>query len=195
MPKPCEPGYVKDVNGNCVKKPCSGNPVENPAITSSGGSGKKGGTFGCTRADPNHICEGIQGQKLHDGMDISAAPNSNIYAMYTGTVIDIRNTFIPGQQKKDSFGNYVKIKSEINGQTITLKFNHLNTVSVIKGQTINVGDVMGLSGTTGNAGGKSIIPHVHLQVYNSNSSSINPQNFLTTKFDSNFNPINNTNCN
>lgn len=191
----CDPGYIKDANGNCVKKPCSGNPVENPEITSSGGSGKKGGTFGCTRSHPNRICNEIQGQKLHDGMDISAAPNSKIYAMYSGTVIEIRNTFASGQQKKDSYGNYVKIKSVIDGQTVTLKFNHLNTVSVIKGQTINAGDIMGLSGTTGNAGGKGIIPHVHIQAYNSNLTSINPQNFLTTKFDSNYNPININNCN
>lgn len=54
---------------------------------------------------------------------------------------------------------------------------------------------MGLSGTTGNAGGKGIIPHIHIRALNANSSSIDPQNFLNTKFDANQNPINSTNCN
>jgi hypothetical protein len=191
----CSDGYIRDNNGNCIKKPCSGNPINNPEIASSGGSGKKGGTYGCTRSSPTRICGGVQGKKKHDGIDITATPNSNVHAMYSGTVVDLRNSFAPGQQQKDSYGNYVTIKSTINGQIVFLKFNHLNIVSVVKNQFLNVGDIMGLSGTTGNAGGKGIIPHIHIRALNANSSSIDPQNFLNTKFDANQNPINSTNCN
>ena len=75
---------------------------------------------------------------------------------------------------------------------------HLNNVSVAVGQKINVGDVIDLTGNTGNANNPKakvkVIPHIHLQVFNSNwSESLDPQDFLTTKFDSDYNPISN-NC-
>ncbi len=52
----CAEGYVKDSNNRCVKKPCVGDPVKNPKIVSSGKSGKKGGTFGCTRSNWKRLC-------------------------------------------------------------------------------------------------------------------------------------------
>ena len=55
---------------------------------------------------------------------------------------------------------------------------------------------IGLTGNTGNANSpeEDTIPHIHLQVFNSNwSESLDPQDFLTTKFDSDYNPISN-NC-
>jgi hypothetical protein len=54
---------------------------------------------------------------------------------------------------------------------------------------------MGLSATSSNAGGKGIIPHIHIRALNADSSSIDPQIFLSTKLDANQNPINSTNCN
>ena len=186
---------VKDSSGNCVKKPCVGDPVANVEIVSSGSSGKKGGTFGCTRTD-NTICEGVSGKKYHNGLDIHAPVNQNAFAMYSGTISSIRNTFSPGEYKKDSYGNFIVITTVIDGITYNIKYNHLNTVSVIQGQRINSGDIIGLTGNTGNANSPTseIIPHIHLQVFNSNwSQSLNPEDFLKTKFDSNHNAISN-NC-
>jgi len=178
-----------------TSKPCPGNPVKNPEIVSSGASGKKGGTFGCTRAD-NTTCGGVYGRKKHDGLDIKADVNENAFAMYSGTISSIRNTFSPGEYKKDSYGNFVVITTVINGITYNIKYNHLNSVSVVKGQTIKVGDIIGLTGNTGNANppNSKVIPHIHLQVFNSNwSQSLNPEIYLQTKFDSNYNAISN-NC-
>lgn len=57
-----------------------------------------------------------------------------------------------------------------------------------------MGDIIGLSGNTGNAADTEVIPHIHIQVFNSNwSQSLDPEDFLQTKFDSNYNPISN-NC-
>ena len=176
-------------------KPCAGDPVINPEIVSSGSSGKKGGTFGCTRT-ANATCGGVSGKKNHNGLDIKANVNENAFAMYSGTISSIRNTFSPGQYKKSSYGNFVIITTVINGSTYNIKYNHLNSVSVTQGQTINAGDIIGLSGNTGNANPPTgtVIPHIHLQVFNSNwSQSLDPEDILTTKFDSNYNPISN-NC-
>jgi len=174
-------------------KPCAGDPVINPEIVSSGSSGKKGGTFGCTRTDKT-TCGGVYGKKNHSGLDVKANVNENAFAMYSGTISSIRNTFSPGKYKGNSYGNFVVITTVINGSTYNIKYNHLNSVSVTQGQTINVGDIIGLTGNTGNAADPDVIPHIHLQVFNSNwSQSLDPEDFLTTKFDSNYNPISN-NC-
>lgn len=175
--------------------PCPGDPVPNPEITSSGPSGKRGGTFGCTRSDQT-VCDGVSGKKRHDGLDINAEINSPLYATHSGKVQDIRNSFSYGEYKNSSYGNYITIQTTVNGKTYFMKYNHLNRVDVIKGQNVSVGDVIGLNGNTGNANPpiNPPIPHIHIQVYDSNWKSINPINFLTTKFDSNFNPIT-KNCN
>lgn len=177
-------------------KPCAGDPVANPEIVSSGSSGKKGGTFGCTRT-ANTSCGGVYGKKNHDGLDIKAGVNKSVFAMYSGTISSIRNTFSPGEYKQNSYGNFVVITTVINGVTRNIKYNPLNNVSVTQGP-INVGDIIGLTGNTGNANNPKakvkVIPHIHLQVFNSNwSQSLDPEDYLKTKFDSNYNPISN-NC-
>lgn len=173
--------YLNDLN-----KPCAGDPIKNPSITSSGLSGKRGGTFGCTISDPSYSCDGVKGKKQHDGLDITALPNSSLYAMYGGVVIDVKNSFPPGKYVYGKYGNYRTVLSEINGQVVKLKYNHLNSISVYIGQSVSTGQIIGLTGTTGNVKG-NVIPHVHIQTFNSNGVSINPIEFLATKFDSNYN--------
>lgn len=191
----CDDGFVRDIQGNCVKKPCEGDPVSTPEIASSGASGKRGGTFGCTRVDSRKSCEGRAGEKKHDGLDVKVEPNSYLFSMYTGTVTNIRNSFDPGEYKKDSYGNFITITSTINGTTYSIKYNHLNNVNVEVGQTVTVGEILGLTGNTGNAAARGVVPHIHIQIYNSNfSQSLNPEDFLNTKFDENQNPIKND-CN
>jgi murein DD-endopeptidase MepM/ murein hydrolase activator NlpD len=171
------------------KKPCPGDPVPNPKIVSSGASGKQGGTFGCTRQGGDNCQPPFD--KRHDGMDIEAIPGSNTFAMYSGRVTNIRNTFSPGQYLRNSYGNYVIIRFVSGSNTFSLKYNHLNQVDVEEGQSVNTGDVIGTAGNTGNAASSGVTPHIHLQVFNSSWESIDPSDFLTTKFDNNYNPISN----
>lgn len=189
----CPKGMVENNSGKCVKKPCVGDPVANVEIASSGKSGKKGGTFGCTRKDSRVTCGGIKGDRKHSGLDVKAAINTNTFSMYDGKVSDIRNSFSPGQYKNGSLGNYIQVTTRINGETVFIKYNHLNQVNVKKGDIIKAGDVIGLNGNTGNANppDDDIIPHIHFQVFNTQWESINPLDFLTTKFDNEFNPISN----
>jgi murein DD-endopeptidase MepM/ murein hydrolase activator NlpD len=169
--------------------------VKDPQIASSGVSGKKGGTYGCTRINPNSSCHNVRGLQYHDGLDIKAVSNSNLYSMCDGEVVSVRNSFAPGQYKFRSFGNFVVVRSQINGNTVYIKFNHLNSVSVSKGQLVSAGDLLGLSGTTGNAAAKGVTPHVHIEVFDSSWNTLNPQDYLTTQFDSNYNAISSSNCN
>ena len=197
--KDCE-GNQPDYENYDPEKPCSdcdgGNPLMNMEITSSGASGKEGGTFGCTRN--GDICEGIVGKKNHDGLDLSADTNTTVFATHSGKVQSIRDTFDAGEYEENSYGNFVIIKTEINNETHYIKFNHLNEVSVAKDDVINIGDVIGLSGNTGNANPPPPqtppTPHVHMQVFDSNWGSLNPLDFVFTTFDEDFESIEN-NCN
>lgn len=184
----CTEGMVENSSGKCVKKPCVGDPVANVEIAPSR-LGKKGGTFGCTRKDWEETCGGVKGDKYHSGLDVKAEVNTNTFSMYDGKVSDIRNSFAPGEYKRKSLGNYILVTTKINGETVFIKYNHLNEVHVKIGDRIKAGDIIGLNGNTGNAADDDIIPHIHLQVFNTKWKSINPSDFLTTKFDNEFNPI------
>lgn len=185
----CPLGQVEDNSGKCVKKPCKGDPVANVEIAPSR-LGKKGGTFGCTRKDWEETCGGVKGDRKHSGLDIKAEVNTNTFSMYDGKVSDIRNSFAPGEYKRKSLGNYILVTTKINGETVFIKYNHLNEVHVKIGDIIKAGDIIGLNGNTGNAAkDDDIVPHIHLQVFNTQWESINPLDFITTKFDNEFNPI------
>ena len=164
-------------------------------ITSSGASGKGGGTFGCTRN--GDICNGTIGKKWHDGLDLTADPSTNVFATHAGKVHSIRDTFAAGEYQENSYGNYVIIETQIEGETHFIKFNHLDEVSVVKDVLINIGDVIGLAGNTGNANPPPPqtppAPHVHMQVFDSDWESLNPMNFVKAEFDENFETT--TNCN
>jgi len=159
--------------------PCLGDPVESPEIAPAGGWNEWGGQFGYTR---------YGGNTFHDGTDIKADINSNLSAMHGGTVTDLRNSFDPGEYRPDSYGNYARIKSTINGDTIYLRYNHLNTVSVEVGDTISAGDIIGKSGNTGNAqtrGNIKVIPHVHIRarkVVNGQETKVDPEDYMATTF-------------
>lgn len=70
--------------------------------------------------------------------------------MYEGTVTDIKKPFLPGQYKFRSCGNYVTVRSVINGQTVFLKYNHMDGVnsSLVVGSTIAQGAYIGITGVT-----------------------------------------------
>lgn len=190
----CPEGKTEDLDGKCVDKPCDGDPVPSPQIVSSGSSGRKGGTFGCTRSNINKTCGGVRGKKNHDGIDIKAEVDTPTFSMYQGKVHSIRNTFSAGKYKKNSYGNYIIIKSTVDSKTVYIRYNHLNKVSVEKDDEIYLGQIIGLNGNTGNAAARGVTSHIHIQILDSNWKSINPADYLKTKFDSEYKPISN-NCN
>ena len=137
-------------------QPCPGDPLKFMSIAPSSAGNYRGGTYGNTRSG---------GTQFHDGVDIASPRNANLYSMYDGTVTDMRKSFLPGQYGRKSYGNYITIKSVINGNTVYLKYNHLEFVSsgLMIGSALAQGAYMGITGNTGNAAKPGIIPHVHIQ--------------------------------
>jgi hypothetical protein len=178
--------------------PCPGDPIKSPTICPSSIGNKAGGTYGCTRNNPEKTCEGYIGKKKHGGLDIQGKVNDHVYNMHSGKVISFRNTFGNVEYKKDSLGNFVEIESVVNGQVIRIKYCHLANVPQYGiGQIINQGIMIGDIGRSGNAGDPNVKTHLHLQTKQKNGTiwqPSNPINYLNTTFNSNFMPLT-TNCN
>jgi len=110
-------------------------------------------------------CKGCS--SYHEGVDMVPGDKAAIFSASTG-IVTKRND---GTNGYDSFGNVVVITSKINGHTVTFTYAHMTTGSsaLVLGQSVDVGDFIGLVGETGEATG----PHLHFEV-NVDGTTIDP---------------------
>jgi len=109
----------------------------------------------------------------HRGVDIISAYGTPIRAMADGTVVDYLawNEDL-GKENVYSWGNYVKID---HGNGYTTLYAHMsNHPSVVTGQWVSQGQIIGYVGSTGN----SSTNHLHLEVAYNNALQ-NPIIYLT----------------
>jgi len=119
-------------------------PVDSRYITSTVGGRTSPGGVGSTN---------------HKGTDIGRVGyTSPIYAAKAGTVIV--------SQYSSSYGNYVVIS---HGSGNTTLYGHMSSRKVEVGQYVLQGDVIGITGSTGNSTG----PHLHFEI-TENGVRINP---------------------
>lgn len=93
---------------------------------------------------------------FHYGTDFRASIGTSVMAMTSGVVLGTGDTDV--DCKGASFGKWVFIKYN-NG--LSSIYGHLSVIIAKKGQVVNVGDVVALSGNTGS----STAPHLHVAVY------------------------------
>lgn len=99
------------------------------------------------------------GSTNHKGTDIGRVGyTSSVYASKAGTVIV--------SQYSSSYGNYVVIS---HGSGNTTLYAHMSSRKVSVGDYVNQGDVIGITGSTGNSTG----PHLHFEV-TENGVRVNP---------------------
>ena len=119
-------------------------PVDSRYITSTMGGRTSPGGIGSTN---------------HKGTDIGRVGyTSSVYASKAGTVII--------SQYSSSYGNYVVIS---HGSGNTTLYAHMSSRKVEVGQYVNQGDVIGITGSTGNSTG----PHLHFEI-TENGVRVNP---------------------
>ncbi len=87
--------------------------------------------------------------QFHKGIDFRAVTGTRVYASKGGRVI------FAG--RKGGYGKIVGIEHEGN---FTTWYGHLSRIRVKRGQTVNQGKVIGLSGNTGISTG----PHLHFEI-------------------------------
>lgn len=101
-------------------------------------------------------------REFHNGLDIAAPKNTNIYAAADGTIV-----------KCEWYGGYGNCVIINHGGGIMSLYGHCNSLNVKNGQTVKAGDVIAYVGTTGQSTGY----HLHFTVYE-NGTAVNPWNYL-----------------
>lgn len=108
-------------------------------------------------------------QAVHQGQDFLPGNGAPIYAIAAGTVIK-------HQESGSTWGNYVVIQHQIDGQTVTSLYSHMQPGSsaLNPGDQVQAGQFVGLTGTTGavtapvlhlemTVGGAKVDPYSYLQ--------------------------------
>tara|TARA_R110002126_G_scaffold97803_1_gene227572 strand:- start:33557 stop:34921 length:1365 start_codon:yes stop_codon:yes gene_type:complete len=181
----CPTGYTGDANGNCVKKPCVGDPVTNPEIAPQTNSGIEGGMHDtCARRNIKYSCKGVRGRKWHNGVDLKNPQGAPIYAVYDGTATI--HTQRDDEGNLSGAGYYSAIVSNVNGKIVRMVYFHLQDDNRVTGQ-VKAGDIIGYQGNSGNLKNGIeqgyTISHVHIKTQE-NGKNVNPLLHLKTTIDS-----------
>ena len=89
----------------------------------------------------------------HDGLDLVGIDSKEIHSTVNGTV-EVAGWENPSNHSQ-GFGQYVRIKQ--TGSDDRYYYGHMSSVKVKVGQTVKIGDVIGIEGSTG----KSTGSHCH----------------------------------
>jgi murein DD-endopeptidase MepM/ murein hydrolase activator NlpD len=124
-----------------------------------------------TRRRPNHA-----------GVDTSSGRGSPVYAMASGTVIDVNNTCQEGNRSCGGrYGRRVFIR---HNDIFTTRYAHLQSVTVSNGQSVQQGDIIGYEGNTGDSTGS----HLHSEI-RKNGTPVNPERYWNRRLDDNGNIV------
>jgi len=99
---------------------------------------------------------------IHTGIDLRGEIGEPVHATAAGKVS------IAGRE--GGYGNMVEIN---HGNGLATRYGHLSKILVKVGQTVHIGEVVGLIGSTGRSTG----PHLHYET-RVNGEAVDPQKFL-----------------
>lgn len=91
----------------------------------------------------------------HDGLDLVGIDSKNIYATVSGKVS--RAGWENNGNHKQGFGRYIRIDCTVDGEACCAYYGHLSKVLVKVGDTVQVGQLIGVEGNTGRSTGS----HLH----------------------------------
>lgn len=100
------------------------------------------------------LTQGANGPSTHRGteaIDLGEYMGSAIYATHTGVATSYGDS--------GPYGKHVEITSTCEGKEFFSRYAHLSVTSVRTGQTVEAGEIIGLSGNTGYSTG----PHLHYE--------------------------------
>ena len=109
------------------------------------------------------------GARKHEGIDILAPKHSPAVAAANGEVTRV---------EENALGGKVIYLRPDNGP-YSLYYAHLDSQMAVAGQHVKTGDVLGLTGNTGNA--KFTVSHLHFGIY-TNTGAIDPLYFVKADY-------------
>ena len=113
------------------------------------------------RAAPCAACS-----SFHEGVDFDPGYGAQVHAIAAGVVVETDNP------NYSALGVHVAIQHEIDGQIIVSAYGHMQygSMTLTVGDTVKVGQVVGLVGSTGASTG----PHLHLEIRLNGTDAVNP---------------------
>lgn len=105
------------------------------------------------------------GSRSHEGVDIFAPRGTPVVAVTDGIIASVGERGLGGKQ--------VWLRDGLFGKSIY--YAHLDSIAVVRGKRVKIGDTLGFVGNTGNA--KTTKPHLHFGIYKSHGA-INPLSFI-----------------
>lgn len=102
-------------------------------------------------------------KKHHNGIDYGAAVGTQVKAIAPGKVIYAAPSTLKFPSGEPAGGGYiVKLRHRVNGEWITSSYMHLKkgSLRVKKGDLVTEGQILALSGNTGESTG----PHLHFEI-------------------------------
>ena len=115
--------------------------------------------LGCKFQDPHY--------QTHTGSDFPVNEGTPIHTTIAGKVV--------WAGSNGPWGNLVVVEN--NGYQVWLA--HLSSIQVVEGQVVNYGDVVGLSGNTGNSTGAHLHYGIRQKTGEQSAVWLNPQNYFT----------------
>lgn len=114
----------------------------------------------------------IISQGTHSGVDFGIVQGTPLYSLADGEVVRSREA--------GSYGNFVKIKHDLDGQVFFSLYAHMSELGVSEGDFVGGGQPIGLSGgAEGSFGaGTSNGPHLHFEIQDSTGQHVNPMEYL-----------------
>jgi len=103
--------------------------------------------------------------KWHNGIDLGVPIGMSVYSAEKGIVVAVGNS--DKYCNRGAYGKFIVVKHENN---LTTLYAHLSLQKVKVGDTIERGELIGYSGTTGYATG----PHLHFSVFASQTFNMGP---------------------
>jgi murein DD-endopeptidase MepM/ murein hydrolase activator NlpD len=102
-------------------------------------------------------------RKHHNGVDYATPIGTKVHAIKAGKVLSAGPSSLKFANGEPAGGGFiVKIRHEVGGKWITSAYMHLrkNSILVKRGQLVTEGQVIALSGDTGESTG----PHLHFEI-------------------------------
>lgn len=142
-------------------KPPSGGSVRTAAASRSV-SGRDSGNWAWPARGPITSGFGTRWGRFHEGIDVGVGTGTSVRASRSGRVT-----------RAGWDGGYGKVVMISHGGGLSTVYAHLSEIDVSVGEQVDQGQVVGLSGNTGNSTG----PHLHFEV-RVNGTQKNPLSYL-----------------
>lgn len=116
-------------------------------------------------------CDGCS--SFHEGVDFDPGFGAQVHAIAAGVVVETDNP------NYAALGVYVAIEHVIDGQKIVSVYGHMQygSMPLSVGDTVKVGQVIGLVGSTGASTG----PHLHFEIRVNGTQTVNPYTWMRAR--------------